>query len=53
LAALAAAKKAVQDMTSGAASNTYSFLQIAKLASRADLVNFEAVRFVRDLARIC
>jgi len=53
LVALAAAKKAVSDMTGGAASGTYSLLQVdrSRLASRADLVNFEAVRFVRDLAR--
>jgi chromosome segregation ATPase len=53
LEALAAAKKAVSEMTSGAASGTYSLLQVdrSRLASRADLVNFEVVRFVRDLAR--
>merc|ERR1719238_2694363 len=40
-------------MTGGAAAGTYSFLQVARssLSSRASLVNFEAVRFVRDLAR--
>merc|ERR1719238_712058 len=40
-------------MTGGAAAGTYSLLQVTRssLSSRADLVNFEAVRFVRDLAR--
>merc|ERR1712183_423614 len=41
-------------MTGGAEASTYSFLQVASastLSSRADLVNFEAVRLVRDLAR--
>merc|ERR1719159_2381598 len=53
LAAIAAAKKALSENTGGAAAGTYSFLQVARssLSSRADLVNFEAVRFVRDRAR--
>jgi chromosome segregation ATPase len=61
LKALAAAKKAITSMTEGATSLTYglnqvSLLQLAqdsnvKLASGTDLANFEAVRFVRDLAR--
>jgi X-X-X-Leu-X-X-Gly heptad repeat protein len=53
LEALAAAKKAVAEMTSGASAGTYSLLQVDRsmLTSRTDLVNFEAVRFVRDLAR--
>merc|ERR1719284_1742237 len=53
LGAIAAAKKALSENTGGAAAGTYSFLQVARssLSSRADLVNFEAVRFVRDLAR--
>jgi len=54
--ALAAAKKAIAEMSSGAESISYgasSFLQVerTKLTSRSDLVNFEAVRLVRDLAR--
>jgi len=48
LAALAQAKKAVSDMTGGAEKLSYSFLQ---LSSSADLAQFEAVRFVRDLAK--
>jgi hypothetical protein len=53
LEAIAVAKKALSDMTGAAAASTYSFLQVGRssLSSRADLVNFEAVRFVRDLAR--
>jgi len=61
LAALAAAKKAISSKTSGADDITYSaasFLQLEsdsaqglKLSSGVDLANFEAVRFVRDLAR--
>jgi len=52
LKALAMAKKIISDMTSGAADQSYSFLQISRssLSSAADLANFEAVRFVRDLA---
>merc|ERR1712137_1013900 len=51
--ALAAAKQALSENTGGAAASTYSLLQVGRssLSSRADLVNFEAVRFVRDLAR--
>merc|ERR1711988_1519600 len=47
LKALATAKKVITEATSGAADQSYSFLQ----TSRADLSHFEAVRFVRDLAR--
>jgi len=54
LKALAMAKKAVVDSMSGAAAA--SFLQTdsdarARLASRFGLANFEAVRFMRDLAK--
>mmetsp|Transcript_30692 Transcript_30692/g.48998 ORF Transcript_30692/g.48998 Transcript_30692/m.48998 type:complete len:679 (+) Transcript_30692:65-2101(+) len=48
LKALAAAKKVIEETTSGAASQSYSFVQ---LTSRADLSKFEAVRVVRDLAK--
>jgi chromosome segregation ATPase len=54
LNALAEAKKAIADATAGAEAVAYgSFLQVAssKLLSSEDLSNFEAVRFVRDLAR--
>jgi len=54
LKALAAAKKLIAEKTGGAEEAEYgsaSFLQIrSHLASRADLVTFEVVRFVRDLA---
>jgi len=58
LRALAEAKKVISESTSGATSIAYglsqvSFFQISRsvLSSEADLANFEAVRFVRDLAR--
>jgi hypothetical protein len=53
LKALATAKKVITETTSGAADLSYSFLQVARstLSSAADLANFEAVRFVRDLAQ--
>merc|ERR1719456_246595 len=55
LHALATAKKVINEATSGAADLSYgfnqvSFIQRVKLSSRTDLANFEAVRFVRDLA---
>eukprot|EP00928_Gymnodinium_smaydae_P006444 TRINITY_DN12284_c0_g3_i1.p1 TRINITY_DN12284_c0_g3~~TRINITY_DN12284_c0_g3_i1.p1 ORF type:complete len:705 (-),score=276.61 TRINITY_DN12284_c0_g3_i1:143-2206(-) len=57
LEALAAAKKAIAESTAASAKLSYglsqvSFLQVARsqLSSSVDLVNFEAVRFVRDLA---
>ena len=51
LKALATAKKIIKETVSGAAA---SFLQIQDalaINTQADLVNFEAVRFVRDLAK--
>merc|ERR1719359_1087164 len=53
LKALATAKKVIVEATSGAADQSYSFLQVSRsqLSSGADLANFEAVRFVRDLAK--
>merc|ERR1719460_983353 len=52
LTALATAKKVIVEATAGAADQSYSFLQVSRsrLASGADLANFEAVRLVRDLA---
>jgi len=50
LKALATAKKIIAESTSGAAGQSYSFVQVS-MSSRADLANFEAVRFVRDLAQ--
>merc|ERR1719247_269671 len=54
LKALSTAKKVLQEAIGGAASQTYSFVQVdsrSALATGADLANFEAVRFIRDLAR--
>merc|ERR1719388_286293 len=58
LNALATAKKIIKESTGGAAGQSYglnqvSFLQVerSQVASGADLAKFEAVRFVRDLAR--
>jgi len=52
LAALAGATKILQEALGGAAAQTYSFLQVSSgLATGTDLANFEAVRFIRDLAR--
>jgi len=58
LKALAEAKKVISETTSGAEKAAYglsqaSLLQTARLelSSGADLAKFEAVRFVRDLAR--
>jgi len=50
LTALATAKKVIQEATSGAASQSYSFMQTG-MSSSADLAKFEAIRFVRDLAQ--
>merc|ERR1719265_1410004 len=58
LEALAKAKSVIAEATSGAEGITYSLSQVSllqvertKLSSGADLANFEAVHFVRDLAR--
>merc|ERR550537_2016324 len=53
LKALATAKKVLTEAVGGAAAQTYSFVQVlsrSSLSTGADLANFEAVRFVRDLA---
>merc|ERR1719253_1062844 len=50
LKALATAKKIIQEATSGAADQSYGFLQTG-MSSGADLAKFEAVRLVRDLAQ--
>jgi len=47
LEAIATAKKIIIEATGGAA----SFIQVSRMASGVELANFEAVRFVRDLAR--
>merc|ERR1719274_310384 len=52
LKALAEAKKILLEMSGGAAAQTYSFLQLnSRLTTRADLANFEAVKFVKNLAQ--
>jgi len=51
LKAIATAKKILEDTTSGAASQTYSMLQVARLQSRADLAGFEVVQLVKQLAK--
>jgi hypothetical protein len=53
LKALATAKKVIKDSTGGAAEQSYGLNQVSflQLASSADLAKFEAVRFIRDLAR--
>jgi len=54
LKALAEAKKIILGMTGGAASQTYDFLQVAitsRLSTSAQLANFEAVKFVKKLAK--
>lgn len=53
LKALGEAKKIIADSTGGAAEVSYSFIQVARseISTSVDLAHFEAVRFVRDLAR--
>jgi len=59
LKVLAMAKKIVQEATGGSFAQTYdqpSFLQVGsgsrmRLSTRADLANFEAVKYVRELAK--
>ncbi|CAK0861706.1 unnamed protein product [Prorocentrum cordatum] len=54
LKALAEAKKAMVDNTGAADSLSYGLNQVSlfqKLSSSTDLAHFEAVRFIRDLAR--
>merc|ERR1719217_1133836 len=59
LKALATAKKIIVEATGGAAAQTYdlaqtSFLQLgarSRLSTRADLANYEAVNFIKKLAR--
>jgi DNA repair exonuclease SbcCD ATPase subunit len=51
LAAIAKAKQIIEEMTSGAADQSYSFVQVSsKITSKVGLAQFEAARFVRDLA---
>jgi hypothetical protein len=50
LKALATAKKIIAEATSGAADQSYGFIQL-QMSSGTDLANFEALRLVRDLAQ--
>jgi len=50
LHALATAKKIIAEATSGASDLSYGFIQVS-MSTGTDLANFEAVRFVRDLAQ--
>merc|ERR1719450_852005 len=53
LKAIAEAKKIITEMTGGATAQTYSFLQLtshSRLQTRADLANFEAVKYVQKLS---
>merc|ERR1719428_101374 len=53
LKALGEAKQVVSEMTGGAEKLSYGLNQVSllQLSSSADLAQFEAVRFVRDLAK--
>jgi hypothetical protein len=53
LSALATAKKVIKETTGGAAEQTFGLNQVSllQISSSADLAKFEAVRFIRDLAR--
>ena len=53
LNALAQAKKVIKETTGGAAGQSYALTQASflQVASTADLAKFEAVRFIKDLAR--
>jgi len=53
LKVIAQAKKIIIEATGGATAQTYSFLQVmanSKLRTRADLANFEAVKYVQKLS---
>merc|ERR1719146_633906 len=53
LKVIAQAKKIIIEATGGATSQTYSFLQVtanSKLRTRADLANFEAVKYIQKLS---
>merc|ERR1712241_1237955 len=51
LKAIATATKILKDTTSGAASQTYSLLQVSRLQNRQDLAGLEVVQLVKQLAR--
>merc|ERR1719497_227127 len=51
LKAIATATKILKETTAGAASQTYSMLQVARLQNRADLAGMEVIRMVKQLAK--
>jgi len=51
LKAIATATKILKESTAGAASQTYSMLQVARLQNRADLAGMEVIQLVKQLAR--
>merc|ERR1719189_3161556 len=51
LKAIATATKILKETTAGAASQTYSMLQVARLQNRADLAGMEVIQLVKQLAR--
>jgi len=51
LKALAVAKKIIKETTSGAAGQSYGFLQVSKMQTRSDLANTEVVHLIRKLAK--
>merc|ERR1719463_36809 len=53
LSVIAKAKKIIIEATGGATAQTYSFLQLtvkSRLQTRADLANFEAVKYIQKLS---
>jgi len=51
LKAIATATKILKETTSGAASQTYSLFQVARVQSRADLAGLEVVQMIKQLAK--
>jgi len=54
LKVIAQAKKIIIEATGGATAQTYSFLQVmakSQLRTRADLANFEAVKYIQKLSK--
>jgi len=54
LSVIAKAKKIIIEATGGATAQTYSFLQMSaksQLRTRADLANFEAVKYIQKLSK--
>jgi len=51
LKAIATARKILEETTSGAEGQTYSFIQLSRLQTHADLAGLEVVQLVKQLAR--